>query len=68
MAIDRNKLRNQILADARDGATKSNAMGMNPELYQAIALLVAYVDQDYSGIVENERGIYRAKPAEDLKQ
>lgn len=59
MEIDVEKLKYDIIDRANIGAMKANA----PELYHAIALLVALIDKDYSQIEENpETGWYTMKP------
>jgi hypothetical protein len=58
MQIDVEKLKKDIIERANFGATKAQA----PELYHAIALLLAYIDKDYSNIEVNpETGWYTAK-------
>ena len=60
MEIDVQKLRKDIIERANVGATKANA----PELYNAIGLLLAYIDKDYSQIdVKSETGWYTLKPS-----
>jgi len=59
MEIDIDKLKYDIIDRANIGAMKAGA----PELYHAIALLVALIDKDYSQIEENpETGWYTMKP------
>jgi hypothetical protein len=59
MDIDIQKLKHDIIDRANIGAMKSGA----PELYHAIALLVAFIDKDYSQIeVNSETGWYTMKP------
>jgi hypothetical protein len=59
MEIDIQKLKRDIVDRANIGATKSQA----PELYHAIALLVALIDNDFTNVYVNpETGWYTMKP------
>jgi hypothetical protein len=58
MEIDVQKLRQNIIERANLGATKAHA----PELYHAIGLLLAYIENDYSQVeVNSETGWYTLK-------
>lgn len=63
MAIDRKKLRDDIISRANVAGMKAGA----PELYHLVVLLLAYVDNDYSGVVEDEKGgWYKGKTEAEL--
>jgi hypothetical protein len=50
MAINREAVRKGIIERARFGAMKANS----PELYHAIVMLLAYIDDDFSQIEPSE--------------